>query len=487
MQELCSAHSFRVLLIEDNSADAQLVRALLADEEESGVAFEVTWVRGLAAARDALGRSRFDAALLDLRLPDANGTDLVATLHDLAPELAIIVTSGQDAADCLLARAIIRKGAEDFLPKDSLTGALLARTITTAIERSRRSTALQARTAQLAAVLNDARIGHLSWVPDSPEATPAGDVARLFGLSAADPYVSPHLSMRRLLQHLPGSARRSLFAAWRELRAGADRLAVVLLEDDRPAPGGGHDLLLDIVVRRDEASRILRVDALIRDTAMVGHVERLESELIGHLGHELRTPLTTIRATLGLLAHEAAGLLTASTRTLVDNAIASAERINRVIGDTLGLHADRRPRSRVESRRVPLGPHLADALAAHLPEQTATTGGPGLTLTARSRTLDVMVDTARLRRAVDCLRAQLRAGGGRADRRSLDVSLVGDIAWLKLAPPQADSDGSAAAPAGSPASVEPTPASPADPGTAGELCIAVPLAGRASALREARP
>jgi len=469
MQDLCSAQPLQVLLIEDNSADARLVRALLAEAEDRGSAFGVAWVTGLDAALDALGRCRFDAVLLDLGLPDARGGDLIATLHAAAPEAAIIVASGQAADDCLLARAIIRKGAEEFLPKDGLTASLLARTITTAVERRRTTTALRARTAQLETALIDARIGQLSWVPRSPEAALAGDLPRFLGVAVT----GARLSMRRLLRQVSAPVRQSLYAAWRELAAGADRLAVVLVEHDRSGAGCGHDLLIETVVQRDAGGRIVQLDALIRDTAMVGQIERLEGEMITHLGHELRTPLTTIRATLGLLAH-GQDALTASARQLVENAIANAERINRVIGDTLGSSADQPASLRFQPRRVALGPHLYDALTARLPDNAEQADRPNLTLTTTSRSLEVMVDAARLRRAVDCLFAQLHGRAGRADRLALDVSLQGAVAWLKLALPATTAHDIEWANAGNLETARPMSAVIPD-GTTG-LCIAVPLA-----------
>jgi DNA-binding NarL/FixJ family response regulator len=473
MQESCSAERLRVLLIEDNSADARLVQILLADQEETGVAFDLDRVSGLDGARDALGRERFDAVLLDLGLPDARGTDLVALVHEASPDAAIIVSSGQDANDCLLARAIIRKGAQDFLPKDGLSGPVLARTITTAVERQRRGTALRRRATSAETALTDAGIGRLSWLPDSPEATFTGDVEGLVGLAVA----GPRLSLRRFLSRLSASARRSLYAAWRELRAGADRLAVVLLEHDPSPLGHGRDLLLDIAVQRDSGNRIVRLDALIRDTAMVGHVERLESEMIHHLGHELRTPLTTIRATLELLAHEAEARLTGTAKGMVENAIANADRINRVIGETLGSAVERPPSGHLQPRRVALGPYLCDELAARLPGHATATSGAGPMLTSSTRTLDVMVETAGLRRAVDCLCVELRSSEGRAEGLVLDVSLAGDVAWLKPAPSPAAMAG--VLPEQSSGNGDSTPTRPApraDAAQARGLCIALPLA-----------
>ncbi len=459
MQELCSAHHLKILLIEDNSADARLVEALLADCEDMAL----RWVTGLEAALAEFAHTTFDAVLLDLLLPDARGTDLIEAVHAAAPEAAIIVSSGQAADDCLLAQALVRKGAEDFVPKAGLTPALLARTLTTAVERRRSTAALRTRMAQLEAALVDARIGHLSWTPGSPEVAIAGDLAGLLGMK----HSASRLSLRALLREVSATTRQSLYAAWRELAAGAERLAVVLVEHDRGLAGLGHDLLVEAVAQRDAGGHIVRLDALIRDTAMIGHVERLEGEMITHLGHALRTPLTSIRGALGLLAHGDDLSLTASGQSLVENAIANADRISRVIGETLESSADHqpdwppRPSPQVEPsapcqpppqreptpqrqtsllfqpRRVPLGAHLYDALAARLSGAagvTATGARVGLSLTPASRSIEVMVDAARLRRAIDCLFARLVQSRGSPDRLALDVSLRGGVAWLAVEP-----------------------------------------------------
>ena len=469
MQELSSAHHLKVLLVEDNSTDARLVEALLDECDDIGL----RWATGLVAALAELRGTRFDAVLLDLLLPDARGADLISTIHAAAPEAALIVSSGQAPGDCLLAQAIIRKGAEDFLPKAGLTTALLARTLTTAVERCRARSAMRSRAAQLEAALVDARIGHLSWVPAEPEVTIAGDLAGLLGLPAP----GPRLAATALLRRLSRQARESLYATWRELAGGAERLAVVLLEHDNEGPGLRHDLLVEAVAVRDAGGRIVRVDALVRDTAMIGHVERLEGQLITHLGHELRTPLTTIRGALGLLAHGQEAALTDAARTLIDNAIVNADRIGRVIGETLESAATSHQSLRFQQRRVPLGPYLYDALVARLPGAAGATSraAVGLTLTPASRSLDRLVDAARLRRALDCLFARLATRAPVPDRLVLDVSLHGDVAWLAVETP-GDAGPPACGGAAPAPRAGPRPAPTASRGGAAGLRIAVPLA-----------
>jgi CheY-like chemotaxis protein len=493
MQEVCSAHHLKILLIEDNSADARLVEALLAECEDMAL----RWVTGLDAALAELARTSFDAILLDLLLPDARGADLIETVHAAAPEAAIIVSSGQAAGDCLLAQALIRKGAEDFLPKAGLSPALLARTLTTAVERRRSTVALRTRMAQLEAALADARIGHLSWTPGAPDVAIAGDLAGLLGMQSR----TARRSLRALLRDLSSATRQSLYAAWRELAAGAERLAVVLVEHESGPAGLGHDLLVEAVAQRDAGGRIVRLDALVRDTAMIGHVERLEGEMITHLGHALRTPLTSIRGALGLLAHGDDLSLAAWAQPLVENAIANADRISRVIGETLepsGGHQpgpprqpgpqtqpcpqyqpcrEFRPGRQVKPRRVPLGAHLYDALAARVSGAagvTTTGSSVGLTLTPASRSIEVMVDAARLRRAVDCLFARLVQSRGPSDCLALDVTLRGGVAWLAVEPLGDAPEARPRAPEAAAAAPRPSPQL-LGRGAAG-LRIAVPLA-----------
>ena len=206
--------------------------------------------------------------------------------------------------------------------------------------------------------------------------------------------------------------------------------------------------------------------------------------MITHLGHALRTPLTSIRGALGLLAHGDDLSLTAWAETLVENAIANADRISRVIGETLEPSANHhpdlpfQPSRQFQPRRVPLGAHLYDALAARLSGAagvTTTGSSVGLTLTPASRSIEVMVDAARLRRAVDCLFARLVQSRGSSGRLALDVTLRGGVAWLAVEPlDDAGPETRTRAPDAAAAAPQPSP-QPLGSGAAG-LRIAVPLA-----------
>ncbi len=65
----------RVLLIEDHEDDYVIVRDLLWDIAPTG--FDLKWINNYHDAREALTHDQFDVCLLDYRLGEATGVDLV--------------------------------------------------------------------------------------------------------------------------------------------------------------------------------------------------------------------------------------------------------------------------------------------------------------------------------------------------------------------------------------------------------------------------
>ncbi|MBI1180095.1 MAG: response regulator [Alphaproteobacteria bacterium] len=88
--------SSRVLIVEDEVLVRMVAVDVLADMgfqvEEAGTAAEA--LEKLRAAGD-----RFDAAIIDIGLPDMKGDRLAAELRDLRPGLPIVIASGYDIGD----------------------------------------------------------------------------------------------------------------------------------------------------------------------------------------------------------------------------------------------------------------------------------------------------------------------------------------------------------------------------------------------------
>ncbi len=139
----------RVLLVEDNAGDAEIVRKRLS---ASNGAFVLDHVDSLDDGIAAHRARPSDVVVLDLNLPDSNGVATVTAFRQAARDVPLVVLTG--TADVEVAVEALRRGADDYLAKDALTTELLARTIRYAIERRRMIASLE-REKSIVAMLQD--------------------------------------------------------------------------------------------------------------------------------------------------------------------------------------------------------------------------------------------------------------------------------------------------------------------------------------------
>ena len=101
----------RTLLILDD--DEPFLRRLSRAMEKRG--FEVTAVDSVAAGRAKAGGAASAFAVVDLRLEDGNGLELVAHLRSRRPDARIVVLTGYGAIASAV--AAVKIGATDYLAK----------------------------------------------------------------------------------------------------------------------------------------------------------------------------------------------------------------------------------------------------------------------------------------------------------------------------------------------------------------------------------
>ena len=83
---------FEILLVEDDSGDAELLYELLA--QVPNMQFDVTHVTRLAEASEQTKVEPYDVILLDLALPDSHGMDTIRAMVSAAPTIPIVVLTG---------------------------------------------------------------------------------------------------------------------------------------------------------------------------------------------------------------------------------------------------------------------------------------------------------------------------------------------------------------------------------------------------------
>ncbi|MEM7790041.1 MAG: response regulator [Verrucomicrobiota bacterium] len=121
----------RVLLFEDNPADAHLVAEYF---ESSDLKVKCTDVKRLVDGLKALEDESFDLILLDLSLPDSQGISTLKLVTAHLKNEVVIVLTGDD--DQQLSLDALKAGAQDYLNKDRLNSEILTRSINYAMERS---------------------------------------------------------------------------------------------------------------------------------------------------------------------------------------------------------------------------------------------------------------------------------------------------------------------------------------------------------------
>ncbi len=136
---------YKVLLISENGWSRGQVRTLLASGEKS--AFSLECIGGFSRGLDRLRRGDVDVVMLDLDLPEEQRLDRLAQMRAQIPDIPILVFNGhgENEPDLLL----VKRGAQDVLPKRGLQSAWLRNSLHYSLERQILLNRLEQRMAQL--------------------------------------------------------------------------------------------------------------------------------------------------------------------------------------------------------------------------------------------------------------------------------------------------------------------------------------------------
>jgi two-component system OmpR family response regulator len=110
----------KILVVEDDRTVGQYVKRGLEEQRYQADLVE----DGMEGLRLASG-GRYDLIVLDLRLPELNGLEVLRTLRDRGNTTPILVLTAQDAVDFKV--QALRSGADDYVTKPFAFEELLAR------------------------------------------------------------------------------------------------------------------------------------------------------------------------------------------------------------------------------------------------------------------------------------------------------------------------------------------------------------------------
>jgi serine phosphatase RsbU (regulator of sigma subunit) len=154
----------RTLLVDDSEADADYVRGILEKLRPEHV-FEVVWESDGRRALLRLAQQPYDLVLLDYQMPSMSGLELLRRIREAHQRLPVIMLTGM--GNEAVAVEAMKRGAHDYLRKDSLTVPELERAILTVLERKRLEEELEQRRRAVERDLRMAREMQQAFLPQS--------------------------------------------------------------------------------------------------------------------------------------------------------------------------------------------------------------------------------------------------------------------------------------------------------------------------------
>jgi len=285
--------TLRILHVEDNPTDADLVRRHMAGPASD---IELTLATSLAEAIACLyAPAGFDAALVDLGLPDGSGFELLNWIRQQSLPMAVVMLTG--SGDQHAAVAALQAGADDYLTKDEKSLARLPATLRDASRRfreahTRRSCPLRVLYAEHSAADIDLTRRHLARFAPHIQLTVVADAtAVLQRLIPADGVTPTEFEVVLLDYRLPGLDALELVKELRAVRGldipivivsgqGSEEVAAKAIHlgvDDYIAKHAGYLYELPATLEK-----VLRQAELVRERSAL-------KETSARLGHALAT------------------------------------------------------------------------------------------------------------------------------------------------------------------------------------------------------
>lgn len=154
------AETLRILLVEDDEDDFVLTRSMLGAQGQTRVV-ELDWEQRFETALRAIREARHDLYLVDFRLGERTGLQLVSEAWERNPPAPVILLTGQDDYEVDLQATEL--GVTDYLVKGTLDALSLERTIRYALRQHQTTEDLRRSEERYAVAVRATNDGIWDW------------------------------------------------------------------------------------------------------------------------------------------------------------------------------------------------------------------------------------------------------------------------------------------------------------------------------------
>ena len=283
-------HAITILLIENNSNDAQIIERMLSETQTvslSPAVFQLLWADKLAVGLTYLAQKPVDLVLLNLWLPDSQGLETLAQIRDQATGLPILVLTTRE--DQNLAIKVLQLGAQDYLIKRSLNSTMLTRVISYTIERHRLTAQLERNAQKLQA--SEARLRTIiEKNVDGIIIVDKKNIVRFVNPAARQLYRQQGNSLLDKVCNFPlkpGETVEHEIVDWYD-HGPSIIVEIRVVETEWQGKSAFLAALRDITERK-------RIEAAEKE------LNQMKDDFIASISHQLRTPLYSVKGFIELL------------------------------------------------------------------------------------------------------------------------------------------------------------------------------------------